>query len=100
MEYDDVWDIVWRSMYREDYETRGSDIYKDYDYTFVTGHVPVQRVWGWFGEVRNELKIYQKGNFIDIDGGCSIGYYPGVHNGAIFLRLDDMKAVGVEMTYV
>ncbi len=98
MEYDDVWDIVWKSIYREDYKTKGSDIYKNYDYTFITGHVPVQRVCARLGEFQNELRLFQRGNFIDIDGGCTIGYRPGVHNGAIFLRLNDKKAFPVEFS--
>ncbi len=88
-DYEDVWNIVWRSVYREERETHGEDIYGGYDYTFITGHVPVQRVTYING--REEFDIYVKGNLVDIDGGCSYGYYPDIENGGLFLRLDDMK---------
>ena len=100
MEYDDVWNIVWKSMYREDYETRGSDVYKDYDYTFITGHVPVYRVLSRLGYTCDRLKIFQKGNFIDIDGGCAAGPIPRGHNGALFYRLDDKKVFPIEFSEV
>ncbi len=45
----------------------------------------------------NELKIYEKGNFIDIDGACGLGYHQGFHNGALFLRLDDMEVFPVHL---
>ncbi len=91
--YRDIWNVVWKSQFRHDADTRAADIYKDYDHTFITGHVPVISVMREY-EYRsdfNELRIYEKGNLIDIDGACGLGYYPGLHNGAIFLRLDDMK---------
>ncbi len=95
MEYDDVWDIVWKSMYREDYETRGSDVYKDHNYTFITGHVPVYRVLSRLGYKCDRLKAFQKGNFIDIDGGCAAGPIPGGPNGALFYRIDDKRVFPV-----
>ncbi|MBE5870395.1 MAG: fructose-bisphosphatase class III [Lachnospiraceae bacterium] len=97
MEYRDVWNIVWNSMYREEWETHGPDIYGDYEYTFITGHVPVMRVRQWFagGQNVNELSIFRKKNFIDIDGGCALGYHKGLNNGALFLRLDDWKVFPV-----
>jgi serine/threonine protein phosphatase 1 len=93
MNYKDVWNIVWTSIYRDDYETHGEYIYGDYDYTFVTGHVPVQRIRKWI-EVEDDfgcLKSFKKGNLIDIDGGCSFGEIEEVDNGLIFLRLEDME---------
>ena len=36
-------------------------------------------------------------NFIDIDGGCRAGAKPGLGNGAIFMRLDDMQDFIVPM---
>ncbi|MCR4591521.1 MAG: hypothetical protein K5668_11980 [Lachnospiraceae bacterium] len=97
MSYRDVWNIVWKSIFRHDAETKGTDIYKDYDYTFITGHVPVMSVLREY-EYRsdfNELRIYEKGNLVDIDGSCGLGYHAGLHNGALFLRLDDMKVFPV-----
>jgi serine/threonine protein phosphatase 1 len=92
MSYQDVWNIVWTSIYRDDFETKGENIYGDYDYTFATGHVPVQRIRKWI-EVEEDfgcLKSFRKGNLIDIDGGCSFGEIDEVDNGLIFLRLEDM----------
>ena len=37
-----VYEVVWNSVYREDSNTYGQDPYSKYDYTFVTGHVPIQ----------------------------------------------------------
>lgn len=94
MEYRDVWDIVWKSYYRSDANTHAADVYRDYDYTFITGHVPVQRATGKFGS--KELRIFKKGNFIDIDGGCAMGA-AGTSTGALFLRLEDMKVFPVPL---
>ncbi len=94
MEYRDVWDIVWKSYYRPDANTHAADIYRDYDYTFITGHVPVQRA---FGRIYEELRIFERGNFIDIDGGCAMGPFAGKPTGALFLRLDDMKVFPVPL---
>lgn len=94
LSYRQVFNVVWTSVFRDDYYTHGADIYGDYDYLFVTGHVPVQKVMRWYeGETDyNGLDAYRKGNLIDIDGGLAMGKREGLHNGAIFLRLDDMKA--------
>ncbi len=102
MNPDDIQDIVWKSMYRDDFETHGQNIYGDYDYTFITGHVPVQRVMGCFEfqENYNELRIFEKNNFVDIDGGCAMGYHEGLNNGALFLRLDDMKVFPVALSTI
>lgn len=96
---DTVWSIVWRSMYREDRSTRGINIYKDYPYTFLTGHVPVHRVQRIFEgySIYNDLRIFEKDNFIDIDGGCAAGYHREINNGALFYRLDDRKTFAVPM---
>ncbi len=97
LSYEDLWNIVWISMYREEWETHGVDIYGNYEYTFITGHVPVHKVMRWFvGDDKfNELCIFEKKNFIDIDGGCALGYHEGLNNGALFLRLDDMKVFAI-----
>ena len=42
-----------------------------------------------------ELKPYEHGNFIDIDGGCALGNEYEIDNGALFFGLDDMKAFGI-----
>lgn len=95
----EVWDVVWTSMFREDYDTHGGNIYKDYEYQFITGHVPVQKAALTHGrrDDFNELRPYEVGNLIDIDGGCARGYFPGFNNGAIFLRLNDMKVYPIPM---
>ncbi len=94
-----VWDIVWTSLFREDEDTRGEDIYRDYDYEFITGHVPVQRVRARYARIAdyNVLASYRYGNLVDIDGGCAMGDVQGVNNGAIFLRLDDMEEFPVSI---
>ena len=99
LSYQEVWNIVWKSVYRSEWETHGVDIYRDYDYTFVTGHVPVILAMREYAGCRdfNELRIYERGNMIDIDGGCAVGYREGVHNGALFLRLDDRKVFSVPL---
>ncbi len=93
MSYRDVWNIVWTSIYRDDPETKGTFIYDDYDYTFITGHVPVQRIRKFIEHEEDFgcLKAFTKGNLIDIDGGCAFGRIDEVSNGLIFLRLEDMK---------
>ncbi len=98
--YWDIWNIVWTSMYRYGDETHGENIYKDHpEYTFITGHVPVLRVMrSWKAQPDyNELMILQDGNLIDIDGACAMGYQEGVNNGALFLRLDDMKVFPIPL---
>lgn len=99
LSYGTVWDIVWKSMFRND-ETRCPDIYAEYpDYMFITGHVPVQRIRREsIGDPDfNRLQSYGYRNFLDIDGGCAFGSNPLLENGAIFVRLDDMKTFSVRM---
>lgn len=96
-----VWDIVWKSIFRkDDPDTYGSDIYNNYDYEFITGHVPVQRVRAQQQSIdeSNVLSMYRHGNLVDIDGGCAMGKALSVNNGAIFLRLDDMKEFPVYLS--
>ncbi len=98
LDSEDTWQIVWKSMFR-DGKTYCEDIYKDHDYTFITGHVPVQYVR--YKKLHTgdyaELKPYEHGNFIDIDGGCALGNEYEIDNGALFFRLDDMKAFGIKL---
>ena len=101
---EDVWNIVWQSMFRREIQVRIDNIYKDYDATFVTGHVPVFRARDfWYKEgvpadEENVLAPLFAGNLIDIDGGCAAGTgLRAVNNGLLFLRLDDMKFFGVPM---
>ncbi len=95
--YDEVFHIVWDSIYRDDPDSRADDIYSGYDYTFVTGHVPVQRIFmSYMGDDDfNRLAMHEHGNLLCIDGGCALGRGSGINNGAIFLRLDDMTETDV-----
>ncbi len=97
-DYDTVSDVVWNSMLRDD-ETHCGNVYAGHDYMFITGHVPTQVVRrdNSPGEDFNRLKSYGFDNFLDIDGGCSFGINPMINNGAIFVRLDDMKEFPVPM---
>ncbi len=98
MRYDDIWKIVWCSPYRDDWETQRAEIYKFYDYVFITGHVPVQRLRATHQFQKfNELRVFEKDNFYDIDGGCAMGYVEELNNGALFLRLDDRKVFSVPL---
>ncbi len=91
--------IVWTSVFREDRYTHGKNIYGDYPMEFITGHVPVHRIMRMYeGKYNfNRLELYQRGNFIDIDGGLAMGRSPEIENGAIFLRLEDMRAFPVPL---
>lgn len=97
--YNDVFHIVWDSIYRDDPDSKAVDIYSEYDYTFVTGHVPVQKIFMFYlgDENFNRLAIHKHGNLFCIDGGCALGYNSGISNGAIFLRLDDMTEFTIPM---
>ncbi|MCR5502529.1 MAG: metallophosphoesterase [Lachnospiraceae bacterium] len=91
LDYDTVWNIVWRSYYRDEYETHCPFVYENYPYTFLTGHVPVQRIQ--YGQGRDPGKLSVEPwifkNLINIDGGCSMGADSRMPVGAIFYRLDD-----------
>ncbi len=91
--YDTVSHIVWDSIYRTGDDTHAEDIYGNYDHIFVTGHVPVQRIYMSYegDDDYNRLEMHRHGNLLCIDGGCALGYNSGVNSGAIFLRLDDLK---------
>ena len=90
--YQQVWDAVWKSRFR-DGETHDYGYYHEFpDYVFITGHVPVQIAFHvgpreLNGE--NSLAWIKKSNLINIDGGCAKG--TNGETGMIFLRLDDMK---------
>ncbi len=96
---DAAWDIVWRSMFRDDPDTWCGDIYAEYpDKLFITGHVPVHRI---VREYQNKYALphpYQHGNLINIDGGLAYGHM-GIRNAAIFLRLEDMKEFTAELSH-
>ena len=100
MHYMDIWNIVWRSLYRYDWETMGRDVYSEHEeYTFITGHVPVQIVKELLDPSYNKnncFSVYKDGNLLDIDGGCAAGYMDGT-NGALFLRLDDMESFAIPL---
>jgi serine/threonine protein phosphatase 1 len=98
--YDKVSHIVWDSIYRDDDDSHAEDIYEKYDYTFVSGHVPVQRIYYMScegDEDYDRLEMHRHGNLLCIDGGCAMGYNSGVNVGAIFLRLDDLKEFPVPL---
>ena len=97
LKYEEVWDIVWNSLYRDDPDSKVADIYKDYDYTFITGHVPVQKLYLFYegDDDYDRLEMHKHGNLYCIDGGCAMGLRSGVNCGAIFLRLDDMAEIPV-----
>ncbi len=97
--YSDVWNITWSSIWRDDPFTKAMDIYSNYDFTFVCGHVPVQNVRPWEtpAEDANELRSFHHKNMITIDGGCAKGKIENIANGAIFLRLNDMKEFAIPM---
>ncbi len=100
LSYSDVWNVTWSSIWREDSYTHAMDIYSNYEYMFVSGHVPVQRVRRWFDNTKdwNKLKAVEHNNLINIDGGCSFGYQSDLNNGLIIYRLDDMEEFHIEMT--
>lgn len=93
LQYSDVWNITWSSIWREDQFTHALDVYPNYEYTFICGHVPVQnaRAWKTPAENANILKSFHRENMINIDVGCAKGKIGNLENGAIFLRLNDMK---------
>ena len=97
--YAKVWSITWSSMWREDFLTHGLDVYSKYDYTFVCGHVPVQNIRRRHEAEKewNCLKSFRHNNVIGIDGGCSLEKDGNLHNGLIFLRLDDLKEFAIPL---
>lgn len=99
LQYKDVWSITWSSIWRDDSLTHAVDIYSRYDYTFITGHVPVQRIRRYQEPTEdwNSLQSFRHGNLINIDGGCALGHAGEINNGPIFIRLDDMKEFPVPM---
>lgn len=97
MDYDAVYEIVWKSVFRRD-STWTHAVYQDYpQYTFITGHVPVQRAFQRSLEEVMKLGVdgIKRANFINVDGGCAMGTQPVGVNGALFLRLEDQKLFGI-----
>ena len=99
-----VWSVVWKSMFRLEPELSVPDIYRYYDYTFITGHVPVYKARPrWYGEdvvseeEANVLEPLELEDFMNIDGGCAAGFWPSLNNGLIFVRLEDLKSFPVPM---
>ncbi len=98
------WDIVWKSIFREEYETMADDVYSKYtDRTFITGHVPVQKVYyitkrGQYDPIEQEPRAFRWQNLVNIDGGLAY-LHSGIRNGALFLRLEDMAACLVELSH-
>ncbi len=96
LNYDDVWKIVWTSVFRNDNCYGSEDVFLQHDYEFIVGHVPVQKARKNQGEQGDyNLQSFRYKNIIDIDGGCASGLYARFINGLIFLRLDDMAEFDV-----
>ncbi len=100
-----VFEIVNRSIFGEGREGGSDLIFRcNRQYTFITGHRPVQYVRDEIDHDPdyNRLEPYMFDNFWNIDGWCAYGKgypYKGeeLQNGAIFLRLDDLKAFPIRM---
>ena len=88
IDYDTIWNIVWNTPYRYDIYVPVSD-YAAKPWTFVIGHVPVQRI------AKEPLSgAYHEENIYVIDGGCSYRETMRIGEneyGGICIRLDDMK---------
>lgn len=99
LSYSDVWNITWSSIWREDDLTQSLNIYPQYPYTFITGHVPVQTIRKRYkaDQEWSLLKSFSIDNMICIDGGCAMGSINEVANGLIFLRLDDMSEYAINL---
>ena len=56
--------IVWDSIYRDGDDSHAEDIYGEYDYTFVTGHVPVQKIYLFYegDDDFDRLEMHRHGN--------------------------------------
>ena len=99
LSYNDVWNITWSSIWRDDPFTKAMDIYSDYNFSFVCGHVPVQtvRAGQQLPEDTDALKSFCHKNVVNIDGGCAKGHVENANNGLIFLRLNDMKEFAIPL---
>ncbi len=98
--YNEVWNITWSSIWREDYFTHAMDIYPKYEYRFIIGHVPVQSIRRYEDPVGewNVLKSLHHKNVINVDGGCSYGRSDDVNNGLIILRLENESELAIAMS--
>jgi serine/threonine protein phosphatase 1 len=88
LSYDKVWSIVWNTPYRFDIYAPISE-YTKKPWTFVIGHVPVQRIME-----EAKLEIYHEENIYVIDGGCAYkasGNLPDSTCGIICMRLEDLE---------
>ncbi len=97
-----VFEIVNRSIFGEGAEGGSDFIFRaNPQYTFITGHRPVQYVRRKIDQDPdyNRLEPYVFDNFYNIDGWCAYGpdERGELQNGAIFLRLDDLKAFPVRL---
>lgn len=80
----EVYCAVWSSPYRRDYGTRIPFTFDKHPFTFITGHVPVQRI------VKSSVvSPYRDRNLVNIDGGCAYGDFEDIEHGAIFYCLDN-----------
>lgn len=78
----DIADITWKSPFRYGAYYMPLSNYKE-DFTYIVGHVPVQRAF-------NRSSIARKANIIDIDCGCALPI-GSMYARLSCLRLDDMK---------
>jgi serine/threonine protein phosphatase 1 len=88
LSYDEAWDILWKSPYRDDLFIDHSEYAALSPMKVVLGHVPV------FAADRDKtvLEPLFDGNIINVDGACAVskGKY-SKFTGGILLRLDDLK---------
>ena len=87
LEYKDIWNIVWKTPYRNDLFIP-VETYAETGYDFIIGHVPVQRVAG----LGHKLQAFHEQNILLIDGGCSYRQDEVLSDdeyGVICVRLED-----------
>lgn len=95
--YELVRNIVWSTPYRYDIYAPISE-YSKKPWTFVIGHVPVQRIMQ-----EAKLEIFHEENIYVIDGGCAYkasGNLPDSCCGVICMRLEDMDVTTLSFSDV
>lgn len=91
IEYQTVWDIVWKSPFRFDLFVPESDYSKCFPWMFIVGHVPVCTIPLKEGEKIHRLEPFMTTNIINIDGCCAHHTRSNsAYRGGILLRLDDL----------
>lgn len=90
MDYETVWDIVWKSPFRRDLYVDHKEYTSYKPWIFIIGHVPTCHADE--KEEARTLSTYRKDNIIDIDGGCAHhDNNDAAYKGGILLRLDDLQ---------